>query len=258
MKLYLHFLAMHLKSRMAYKKSFFFSAIGQFLTSFTAILAVWLLFARFETVQDYTLPEVMLCAAVTLMSFSLAECFFRGFDSFAAVVRSAQFDRILVRPRGTVFQVLCEKVEFARLVKLIQGLLMLLYGLSVAPVAWTPYKALVLVLMVVGGTVVFSALFLLHAGMCFFTLDGLEFMNVFTHGGREFAVYPLDVYGKRLLQFCTWIIPYALYQYYPFLYLLGRRTNPWLGMTPLLTPLFILPCYGVWRFGVRKYKSAGS
>ena len=83
-------------------------------------------------------------------------------------------------------------------------------------------------------------------------------MNVFTDGAREFAAYPLDVYGPAFLKICTFIIPYALFQYYPLQYLLGRSFDPRLGLLPLLAPLFALPCWAVWRIGVRKYKSAGS
>ena len=37
-----------------------------------------------------------------------------------------------------------------------------------------------------------------------------------------------------------------------------RAVDPLFGLLPLLTTLFPLPCYAVWRFGVRKYKSTGS
>lgn len=258
MRLYFRFFAMHLKSRMAYKKSFFFSVVGQFLTSFSAFLALWFLLYRFENVRGYTISEVLLCFGVVLSAFALAECFFRGFDTFSATVRTAQFDRILLRPRSLIFQVLCERIEFSRLGKLLQAALMLGCGIAAAPVAWTPYRALVLAMMILGGCAVFAALFLLYAALCFFTLEGLEFMNVFTDGAREFAAYPLDVYGPALLKICTFIIPYALFQYYPLQYLLGRSSDPRLGLLPLLAPLFALPCWAVWRIGVRKYKSAGS
>ena len=258
MKLYLHFFSMHLKSRMAYKKSFFFSAVGQFLAAFAAVVTIWFLFARFESVRGYTLGECMLCTGVILMSFSLAECFFRGFDRFSRVVREAQFDRLLLRPRSLIFQLICQEIEFARLGKLLQGALMLGYGVAASGIAWTPARAAVLAGMVLGGTAVFASLFLLYAALCFFTLEGLEFMNVFTDGAREFAAYPLDVYGTAILKFCTYIVPYALFQYYPLTYLLGRTASPLCALAPLAAPLFALPCWIVWRVGVRKYQSAGS
>lgn len=66
---------------------------------------------------------------------------------------------------------------------------------------------------------------MVYAALCFFTLEGLEFMNVFTDGAREFGKYPIAVYGKKALLFTTFIIPYALIQYYPLMYLIGRETK---------------------------------
>ena len=130
MRLYFHYLSMHLKTCMAHKKSFFLYALGQFLTSFTEFLALWFLLDRFKTVGGYTIGECALCFGVMVMSFSLMECFFRGFDHFAALVRSADFDRLLVRPRGLVFQVLCHKVDFGRLGKLVQSAIALGVGID--------------------------------------------------------------------------------------------------------------------------------
>ena len=58
--------------------------------------------------------------------------------------------------------------------------------------------------------------------------------------------------------FCTLIVPYALIQYYPLLYLLGRTTSLWNMVMPLFAVIFLIPCYALWRVGVRHYKSSGS
>ena len=105
---------------------------------------------------------------------------------------------------------------------------------------------------------IFTALFLIYAALCFFTLDGLEFMNVFTDGAREFGKYPIGVYGKKILLLTTFFIPYALVQYYPLLYILERSKNPLYIFLPLLACLFFLPALLLWKFGVRHYKSSGS
>ena len=257
MKLYFKFFSMHLKSRMAYKKSFFMSIVGQFLFAFSAFLTMYFLLLRFDSINGYTMDECLLSAGVMWTSFALAECFFRGFDLFPGIIRRAEFDRILVRPRGLIFQVLCQQIELARLGKLIQSLVMLVWGIRAAPVVWTPLRCVTLALMILSGFAVFCALFLLYAAISFFTLEGLEFMNCFTDGAREHGVYPLDVYGPAVLKFCTYVIPYALFQYYPLLYLLGRAPAGY-ALLPLLAPAFAIPCYGLWRFGVRRYKSAGS
>jgi ABC-2 type transport system permease protein len=98
----------------------------------------------------------------------------------------------------------------------------------------------------------------IYAGICFFTLDGLEFMNVLTDGAKEFGKYPIDIYGKGVLKFCTYLVPYALFQYYPFLYLIGQAKQWWNMLLPILSCFFIIPSYLIWRCGVRHYKSTGS
>ena len=83
-------------------------------------------------------------------------------------------------------------------------------------------------------------------------------MNVLTDGAREYGKYPIGIYGKRMLQFCTFVVPYALIQYYPLLFLLGSTDSVWYMVIPLAAVLFLLPCHALWRYGVRHYKSSGS
>jgi ABC-2 type transport system permease protein len=112
--------------------------------------------------------------------------------------------------------------------------------------------------MIACGAVVNFCLFLIYAGISFFTVEGLEFMNIFTDGGREFGRYPYAVYGDKVLRFLTYVIPLALFQYYPLLYLLDIRTSAFYMFLPLLSLLFALPSLLFWRLGLRRYKSTGS
>lgn len=257
-QLYGHYITIHIKSMMQYKMSFLLTAIGQFLVSFNVFLGIMFMFQRFSNVEGFTYSEVLLCFAIVLMEFSLAESFVRGFDQFSSMVKNGEFDRVLVRPRGTIVQVLGSKFELTRCGRMLQAIVMFVYGVNVSNIDWNFNKIITVVFMLIGGTAIFSGLFLIYAALCFFTLEGLEFMNVFTDGGREFGRYPIGIYGKRILQFCTFIIPYALVQYYPLLYVLGRKQSAGWVFVPLLAILFLIPCYGLWRFGVRKYQSAGS
>lgn len=83
-------------------------------------------------------------------------------------------------------------------------------------------------------------------------------MNIFTDGGREFGMYPFSIYGKSVLKFFTYVIPLALFQYYPFLYLIGVSKNKMYMVLPLIGMIFIVPCLILWKLGVRHYKSTGS
>lgn len=257
-RLYLHYVSMNIRSMMQYKTSFFLAALGQFFVSFNVFLGVFFMFQRFRTVESFTYSEVLLCFSVFLLEFSLAEMFARGFDTFSGTVRSGEFDRILVRPQNEILQVLGSKFELTRIGRIVQAVVLFFYGIAGSTVRWSFSKAVTLVFMLIGGTAVFSALFLIYAALCFFTLEGLEFMNVFTDGAREFGKYPIGIYGKKMLLFTTFLIPYALIQYYPLLYLLGRRQSVMYMFLPLLACLFLIPAFLLWKFGVRHYKSSGS
>ena len=258
MRLYFRYFAIYLRGLMEYRASFVMTLLSQFVSSFTGVLAVYFMMERFHTVEGFTFPQVLLCFATVLMAFSLAECFFRGFDTFSSMLGNGQFDRMLVRPRGIVFQVVASRVDLSRLGRLLQAVVIFCYALPASGVSWTPDKALTLVLMVVCGMLVFSGLFIIYASICFFTIQGLEFINIFTDGGREFGQYPFVIYGKEVLRFFTYIVPLALFQYYPFLYLIGR--SRWRGymLFPLLSLLFLIPCAVLWRVGLRHYRSTGS
>ena len=256
--LYMHYVSVNVRSAMQYKASLLLMMVGQLLVSFSTFLGIHFMFMRFQHVKGYTYPEVLVCFAIVLMQFSLAEMFARGFDLFAGIVRRGEFDRVLVRPRSTILQVLGAKFELSRMGRMLQAVLIFGYAMVNGPVVWTLGRVFALVMMLLGGMALFSALFLLYAALCFFTLEGLEFMNVFTDGGREYGKYPVDVYGKRLLQFSTVIVPYALVQVYPLQYLLGRNDNMLYALCPLGALVFLLVCYGAWRVGVSRYTSSGS
>lgn len=258
MKLYLKFLGIHIKSAMQYKLSFLLITIGQFLISFNALIGIYFLLNLFHEVKGYSLSEVILCYAIVLMAYTIAEVFMRGFDTFAGTIRNGEFDRILLRPRSSVLLVLLNRMELTRMGKMLQATGMLIFGIKNSGIVWTASKILTLILMVFSGSIIFGCLFWIYASICFFTLEGLEVMNILTDGAREFGKYPLNIYGKEILKFSTFIIPYALFQYYPFLYLTGRSSNRLFSLLPLVACIFIIPCYLLWRYGIRHYKSTGS
>ena len=258
MKLYFKYVAMLLKSQIQYKASFIMTILGQFLVSFTAFLGIYFMFSRFHSVNGFTFSEILICFSIVLMAFSVTECFVRGFDVFPRLIQSGNLDRILVRPRNEIFQVLTSNMDFSRVGRLFQSILMLAYAIPTSGIIWTFDKVMTVVLMLIGGIAVFSALFVLYAGISFFTIEGLEFMNIFTDGSRGFGKYPLSIYGDGILKFFTYVIPIALFQYYPFLYLIGRSDNIGLIFLPLLGFIFMIPCYCFFKFGLRKYKSTGS
>jgi len=257
-KLYFKYFSIHLKSQMQYKATFIFNIFGRILMSFATVAGVLFMFTRFNEVDGFTLSQTLLCTSVVMMAFSLAEVFARGFDIFPRLLGNGEFDRALVRPRGIIFQILASHIEFLRLGIFVQAIAVLCYAIPNSGVIWTWDKILTLFLMISCGAIVFFGLYIVYASFAFFTTEGLEFMNILTYGGREFGRYPFAIYGGGILKFLTYVIPLALFQYYPLLYLLDRTQSVFYMFTPLIGTLFIIPCYAFFRIGLRRYKSTGS
>ena len=143
MTLYRKLLAIHLKSAMAYRTSFFFSCLGQLLITVNSALGVWFLLQRFDTIGNYTLPQLALGFAVIIFGYSIAQCFARGFDRFSFLISDGTFDRMLVRPRGLIFQVLCQELRPNGLARLLQTAVLLWYAIAAGAVEWTVWKGAV-------------------------------------------------------------------------------------------------------------------
>lgn len=259
MKLYFKYMSILFKSQMEYRTSFILLSIGQFFVPFLSFISIFLLFQRFPNICGWTLYEVALCYSVIHIAFSLSECFARGFDSFSSTVVNGNFDRILVRPRSTILQVLGSKFEFTRIGRLSQSVLVLIISLSNLNIEWNMYKVITLILMVISGIFIFTGIYMLGASLCFWTIEGLEVINIFTDGGREMSQYPLSIYKEWVRKFFTFVIPFGTVNYLPLMYVLDKvKQNSLYMLTPLFGILFIFPCIIVWSFGVKHYKSTGS
>ncbi|MCK4259614.1 MAG: ABC-2 family transporter protein [Halanaerobiales bacterium] len=260
MRMYFKYMLILLKSQMQYRASFLLLSFGQFFVPFFVFAGLYFMFERFGNLKGWDFFEVALCFAIIHMAFSISECFARGFDAFSGLVVRGEFDRVLVRPRSTVLQVLGSKFEFTRIGRLVQSVSVLIWAILNLTIKWNIFKIIMLILMIVSGVFVFTGIFILAATLCFWTIQGIEVANIFTDGGREMAQYPLNIYKKWVTRFFTFVIPFGCVNYLPLMYLLGRANgNELLYMiTPLFGILFIIPCLLIWQFGVKHYKSTGS
>jgi ABC-2 type transport system permease protein len=249
---------MILRSEMQYKKAFIVSIFSQIASSLTSLIAIYFMFSKFGNVDGFTFNDVLICYSISFFGFSTTECFFRGFDHFDEILSSGRFDIILTKPRNLLFQIIGEIIEIKKLGRALLALIVLAIVFAHNPILWSAEKVLAIVLMVLGTVIIYSGLFVVRAGICFYTTNSLEIMNIFTDGARDLTEYPLSIYHKAVKGFFTYVIPLALVNLYPLLYLIGKSDNKWYIFLPCLTIFFVIPCLLFWKIGLKKYKSVGS
>ncbi len=258
MKLYFKAFKLHFKSMLEYRASFIISFLSQIIVFFSYYFIILSLFDKFDNIKGFTLYEVLLCFSIIQFGYAFCECFARGIDKFDTIIINGDFDRLLLRPKNIILQVLCNDADFVKLSRLIQALIVMVIALINLKVKWSIIKVITLILMMSSAIAIFFGIFLLAAAYCFITVQGLEVRNVFTDGGKYMAQYPIGIFNKSWVLFFTFVIPYAFVNYYPLLYFIDKSNNTYYGLFPLIVFLYLIPCFIIFDKGIKRYTSVGS
>lgn len=261
--LYWRYVGLSWRSQLQYRASFLMQLAGTLLMSAVEFLAIWALFARFRQLGAWTLPEIALFYGTVNIAWALAEGIGRGFDDFSSVVKNGDFDRVLLRPRSTILQILGREFTLRRIGRIAQALFVLVWGWMDLTLGFSPEKIFLLLFAIAGGMALFLGLLILQATMAFWTVESLEVMNVLTYGGVTTAQYPLAIYPGWLRRFFVLVVPLGCAAYFPILAVLGRE-DPlgtllwWQWISPLAGFAFLGVALIAWRFGLKRYTSTGS
>ena len=262
-RVYVRLVSAAMRAQLQYRISFALDVVGMFLVSFLDFVAVLVIFHNVPRLGTFSVAEVALLYGLSAMSFALAEFAVGHLDLLGDYIRTGSFDVMLVRPRGTLFQVLAADFRLRRLGQLVQGAAIFAYAVSALHLNWNPGRVAMVPLAVVSGGAVFSAVWVVAIGVVFWTVEGRETASAFTYGGQFMTQFPIDIYAQWLRRFLAYVVPMAFVAYFPGLYLLDKP-DP-LGLpsflrfaSPVVAVVAMLVAGIAWRFAVRHYRSTGS
>jgi ABC-2 type transport system permease protein len=260
--LYLRLVAARARSQFQYRTSFALDFVGVFVVTFLDFGAILVIFQNVPQLGGWSVEEVALLYGISGLAFSLTDLAIGDLDLLMRQIRDGTFDLVLIRPRGTLFQVVTAEFQIRRLGRIAQAVAVLVYALLWADVDWTVGRALVLPVTVASAAAVFAAVWITASCIVFWSIEGGETANTFTHGGAFFSQYPINVYESWLRRLLAFVIPMAFVAYYPALYLLDRPdplgAPRWVGLcSPAVAIAACVAAGFVWRFAVRHYRSAG-
>ncbi|MBD2776277.1 ABC-2 family transporter protein [Iningainema sp. BLCCT55] len=261
--LYLRYITVSLRAQMQYKVSFLLQVVGQLLGTVIDFLGVWALFSRFNSIGTWTLSEVALFYGMINISFACADALGRGFDTFGKIIKSGDFDRLLLRPRTTVLQLLGTEFTLKRIGRFFQGFVVMMWSFSTLHIPFTLKTLWLLGSSFIGGVALFVGIVIVQATLTFWTIESLEIMNILTYGGVETAQYPISIYGKWFQRFFTFLIPLACVNYFPLLAVLEKEDTFLVPLwfcfvSPMAGILFLIVALQLWKIGERYYCSTGS
>jgi ABC-2 type transport system permease protein len=262
LSLYGRFVVAHIRSQLQYRVSFALDLFGMFAISFLDFIVVLIIFSNVPRLGAFSVREVALLYGASGLAFAFADIAVGHLDEFNERIRTGTFDLFLIRPRGTLFQVVASDFHLRRVGKAAQSLIVLVYALAALDIPWTLGRALMIPVMVVSGTAIFVSVWLFMICIVFWAVEGREAANAFTYGGHFLTQYPIDIYASWLRRLLAYLIPMGFVAYFPALYVLDKA-DP-LGLpsvlrfsSPVVAVLAGVTAAAMWRFAVRHYRSAG-
>lgn len=256
-------IAMWVRSTLVYRASFTMLTIGQFVITGFDFLAIFIMFVHTDTLGGFSLPEVAFLYATSGVAMGMADFMIGSIEKVGRRIRDGSFDVILIRPVSAFAQVAADQFALRRLGRISQAAVVFGWSLYALDVQWTWDKLVLLPVMLIAGSAIFCAIFVLGAAFQFFASDASEVSNAFTYGGNTLTQYPPTIFGRDLLRAATFGVPLAFVNWIPAMHILGRP-DP-LGLpkvfqfaSPVVAALFCLVAGFAWWVGIRSYRSTGS
>ena len=258
-KLYFKYLGMNFRAGLQYK-GWPIMLLQVLIVVITDPIGLFFLFSRFGNIGAWTVERIILIYAMAVTGFGLAETFCRGFDYFPwRMIRSGDFDRVLLRPRSLVVQIAGSFFHLHRLGRVAGGLTAILWCLWKLNMPITPLNISVIILALFGGLCAYAGVFIMTSGIAFFTIQGLDWIFIFTNASYQVTRCPIEYLPKILRNIFTFFLPMLVVSYYPAAAVCGWGESYWKGFLALPAGImFLLFAVAVWRFGVRHYQSTGS
>ncbi|GAB2980955.1 ABC transporter permease [Saccharothrix stipae] len=262
-RVYLKLVGARLRGQMSYRASFVLQCVAQAVTQLAELVIILVLFNRVSALGGFSVDEVVLIYAIAGTAFGIADMVAGQLDELPTYIRTGTFDVLLLRPLGTLAQMMASDLHLRKIGRIGAGVAALVYALERNDIAWSPSTAVLVVAAPISGAVIFSSIWITANAICFWVVDGQELSNAVTYGSNAFTSYPATVYGPWLRRFFAFVIPGAFVAYYPSLALLDRPDPlggpAFLGwISPLVAAAAAVAAGLVWRTAVRRYRGTGS
>ena len=264
-KLLSHLIKIQIKSQLQYPFSFLMEVISSAIILGFFFVSFALAFSRFDQIGGWSLGEVAFIWGISEFSFGVMDMVFSGFDYdvFGPLVRKGRFDQLLLRPVNITLQVLGSRFVIRRLGKILEGIIIFIYGLSKVSVQWTVIKVLYIPTVSISQVFFFGSLFIIGATTTFWTMERLEILNIFTYGGSEIMSYPMHIFPRAIRLIFSYLVPAIFMSYFPAVFILDKA-DPlnaptfFAFLAPVISTLLFLLALRFWQFGIRNYQSTGS
>lgn len=228
-----------------------------------ALAALYVTMRQFPSMNGWDFRQMFFLYALWMTGHELHNALFFNVVTVPDYIREGRFDRFLVRPLDTLFQVLTVPQQTVP-DGLLLGVITLAFATSAAGVHVDWAYPIIVALVVIGGALIDLGISLIVATISFWFIRVDTLRWVVMSLEQDFTRYPISIYTRGVRIVLTFVLPFAFMNYFPATYFLqkadiGLHLNPAVGLlTPAIGAAWLAVSYAFWRVGLRHYQGTGS
>lgn len=253
------YFAQYAKVRVSYRGDFFVSLATSVAATVFSLGFVFFLFSKIPRLAGWRWEEVLFLYGFSLIPFGLFNVLSLNLYEFGATyIMEGKFDRVLLRPISSLFQVLFEVFRIESFHEVVLGTIVVVWAGRRLDFHWHALDVLLFVIYGLCGGVIYIAVFLLLSTFSFWFEDRIG-IHPPIWNLLAFGRYPLSIYSGYIQFLLSWIIPFGFATFYPAAHLLGRAEfRAYAPLIPLVAAATLAVAMTSWRLGLRRYSSTGS
>src|SRR6202789_1341846 len=257
--LFFDYFSQYAKVRVSYRGDFFISLATSFAATIFALSFVVVLFQKVPQLAGWRFEEVLFLYGFSLIPYGIFNIVSLNLYDFGNnYIIEGKFDRVLLRPVSSLFQVLFETFRIESLQEIATGTFCMVYASHQLGIPWTPARFAMLFFFGACASIIYVSVFLMLTTVSFWFEDRIG-VHPPVWNMMAFGRYPLTIYSPVVQFFLCWIIPFGLASFYPSVRLLGRTVSPaYAPMVPVVAAVFLTVAISLWNLGTRHYSSTGS
>lgn len=257
-KIYGRILAQDLKSKMSYRADFIISMLGMIFTDAAGFITFWIMFRNFSSIQEWGYYEMLFLYGFSLIAITPVQCLLDNNWSLRINVREGDFIKYCFRPINLFFYYESEVFDVKGLGQLGVGLFTLVYSWIKLGIGCNVIMILKVVVFLIAASLFMMAMQNAAAATCFWIENSFYVLDL-AFKLKDYAKYPVTIFGPVFRFVFTFVFPIAFIAYYPSLVILRPDNVPILTwLAPPLGVLFLYLSYRFWMLGAMKYNGTGS
>src|SRR6202522_4045626 len=257
--LFFDYFSQYAKVRVSYRGDFFISLATSFAATIFALSFVVLLFQKVPQLAGWRFEQVLFLYGFSLIPYGIFNIISLNLYEFGSTyIIEGKFDRVLLRPISSLFQVLFETFRIESLQEVATGVFCMWWATRHLGLAWTPTKFAMLLFFGLCAGIIYISVFLILSTVSFWFEDRIG-VHPSVWNVIAFGRYPLSIYSGVVQFFLCWIVPFGLASFYPSVRILGRSVSPsYAPLVPVVAIVFLGIAITLWDLGSRRYSSTGT